>query len=201
MGTRAKELSALAVSRIAARGATFVGGVTGLALNVTKAGTTSWVLRYHVGKKRRDMGLGGYPEVPLKAAKEKAQRARALIDQGIDPIEDRREKRSVLIAQQAAAITFATAVDRYIEAHAAGWKNRKHEQQWRNTLATHATSKLGKLLVRDVTAAHVLSVLDPIWRTTTETASRLRNRIELVLTGPQPGATALVQTLRLGRAT
>jgi integrase len=188
-------MSALAVQRIDRRGITFVGGVAGLGMNVTQYGSKSWILRYQVGGKRRDMGLGGYPDVTLAAAREAARAARAKLSQGVDPIQDIRERRSALIAAQASAITFAKAAEAYISAHEAGWKNSKHGQQWRNTIQTYANPIVGKLLVRDVALPHVLSILDPIWRQKTETASRLRNRIELVIdfaiargyrTGPNP---------------
>jgi len=143
------------------------------------------------------MGLGGYPEVPLAAARDAARAAREKIRRGVDPIEEAKQARSSLLSQQASAITFAEAATQYIEAHEAGWRNTKHAQQWRNTITKYANPVLGKLLVRDVTAAHVISVLEPIWRTKTETASRLRNRIELILasatargyrSGPNPAA-------------
>lgn len=181
MGMKAKELGALAVSRITRRGISFVGGVAGLGLNVTQYGSKSWVLRYQVGGKRRDMGLGGYPDVPLAAAREAAREARTKLSQGIDPIQHARERRSALIAAQVSAITFDQAAEKYIEAQEAGWKNAKHAQQWRNTLNVYASPKIGRLLVRDVTLPHILAILEPIWREKTETASRLRNRLELVL--------------------
>jgi integrase len=195
MGTKAQEMSALAVQRINRRGITFVGGVAGLGINVTQHGSKSWIVRYQVGGKRRDMGLGGYPDVTLAAAKEAARAARAKLSQGIDPIQDGRAKRSALIAAQASEITFAKAAEAYIAAHEASWKNSKHGQQWRNTIETYANPTVGKLLVQDVALPHVLSILDPIWRQKTETASRLRNRMELVIdfaiarghrTGPNP---------------
>lgn len=178
---KAKELGALAVSRIERRGINFVGGVAGLGLNVTKSGSKSWVLRYQVAGRRRDMGLGGYPDVPLATAKELARAARLKLSQGIDPIQESREKKSAMVAAQLSAVTFKKAAEQYVEAHEAGWRNAKHSQQWRNTIETYANPVIGRLLVQDVRLQHVLSILEPIWRTKTETASRLRNRIELVL--------------------
>lgn len=181
MGTKRKELGALAVSQISRRGINFVGGVTGLALNVTKSGSRSWVLRYQVGGKRRDKGLGGYPDVTLAQAKEAARAARAKITQGIDPVEDARILRSQLIASQASAITFAQAATQYIDAHKDSWRNAKHAQQWTNTLQVYAYPKIGRMLVRDVALPQILAILEPIWRDKTETASRVRGRIESVL--------------------
>jgi integrase len=181
MGTKSRELGALAVSRISRRGINFVGGAVGLGLNVTRSGARSWIFRYTVGGKRRDMGLGGYPAVTLAAAREAARAARAKLAQGIDPIEDFRQKRSAMVAAQLSATTFSKAAEQYIDAHESAWKNAKHGQQWRNTIVTYANPKIGKMLVQDVSLPHVLAVLEPIWRVKTETASRLRNRIELVL--------------------
>ncbi len=176
-----KELGALAVGNIHRRGINFVGGVTGLAVNVIKSGSRSWVLRYQVGGKRRDMGLGGYPDVTLAQAKERARVARSLLAQGLDPIEHSRAARSKMISDRAAALTFGQAADQYIETHESTWRNAKHAQQWRNTIAAYATPAIGKVLVRDVDLPQVLSVLEPIWKTKTETASRLRGRLESVL--------------------
>ena len=177
---KAKELGALAVSNIRDRGIHFIGGVTGLALNVTKYGSRSWVLRYQVGGKRRDKGLGSYPSVTLAEAKELARAARSKLALGIDPIEEGRAIRSKLLADQASALTFSEAANKYLEAHEKGWKNAKHAQQWRNTIATYAYPVLGKMLIRDIDVSHVLKVLEPIWATKTETASRLRGRMESV---------------------
>lgn len=102
--TNRKELGALAVSQINRRGINFVGGVTGLGLNVTQTGSRSWILRYRVAGVRKDMGLGGYPDVTLAQAKELARTARIKLAQGIDPIAERREEWRKLIAEVAAAV-------------------------------------------------------------------------------------------------
>jgi integrase len=104
-----------------------------------------------------------------------------MIRQGIDPVEDRRTKRSLLIAEQTAGISFAAAAEKYINSHAAGWKNGKHTGQWRSTLAAYVLPTLGAMRVCDIETAHVLTVLEPIWTTKPETASRLRGRIETIL--------------------
>ena len=181
MGKRQIELGALAVSNIRRRGINFVGGVTGLAINVSGCGSRSWVLRYTVAGRRRDLGLGGYPDVTLAQAKEAARTARAKLAQGVDPIEDGRAARSKMIALQAAALTFSQAATKYIDTHEDSWRNAKHAQQWRNTIETYANPRIGQMLVRDVGLPQVLTVLEPIWRTKTETARRLRGRIESVL--------------------
>ena len=177
----AKELGAEAVSKINSPGLHFVGRVNGLALQVTAGSGKSWLLRVMIAGKRRDMGLGSYPGVSLAQARMKASEAREAIRQGTDPIERQRMAQSALRASVAAALTFDQCAARYIAAHEAGWTNAKHAQQWTNTLAQHASPVMGQLLVRDVGLLQVLAVLEPIWRTKTETATRVRSRIELVL--------------------
>lgn len=181
MPKKAKELSALEVRNLSEPGTHFVGGVAGLALKIKDTGTKSWVLRAMVGSKRRDFGLGGFPDVTLALAKDAAREARAKIKAGIDPIEEARQARSALKASQASAITFQKAAEAYIKAHKDGWRNEKHTKQWTATLTAYAYPKIGALLVQDVELPQVLSVLEPIWTSKTETASRLRGRIEQVL--------------------
>jgi len=177
----AKELKALEVQRLKEPGLHFVGTVPGLALQIMPSGARSWLLRVMVGSKRREMGLGGYPAVTLAMAHEKAREARELIRQGLDPILLAREAQSALRADQAKALTFKQCALAYVAAHEAGWRNAKHVAQWRTTFETYAYPVMGELLVRDVELPHVLRVLEPIWRTKTTTASRLRGRIESVL--------------------
>ncbi len=177
----ARELKALEVSKVEAPGLHFVGVVPGLALQVTPAGARSWTLRAVVGGKRRDMGLGNYPSVTLAMAHAKARDARELIRQGIDPIQRQQAAQSALRAAMAEALTFKECAEAYIKAHQEGWKNAKHRQQWTNSLSQHAYPVLGELTVRDVKLPQVLAVLEPIWTTTNETASRVRSRMELVL--------------------
>jgi integrase len=180
MARKAKELSAVEVSRLKAAGMHAVGGVAGLYLQV-KPPARTWVLRATIGEKRRDMGLGGFPDVPLAMAREKAREARLKIEQGIDPIEARREAKSALKATAAAARTFKQCSTAYIDAMSAEWRNPKHLQQWTNTLEQYANPVIGDMLVRDVQLPHVMRILEPIWRTKTETAKRLRGRLESVL--------------------
>ena len=181
MARKAQELGPLAVSRLASPGLHFVGGVAGLALQINERGARSWVLRIKVGDKRRDMGLGGFPDVSLAGAREAARAARAKVKDGIDPVAHARDARSAAKASQAAAKTFRFCALAYIDAHEAGWRNAKHAQQWRNTLETYAYPAIGDLQVRDVGLANVLAVLEPIWKNKTETASRLRGRLEAIL--------------------
>lgn len=181
MPRKAKELTALEVKLLSKPGLNFVGGVAGLALQVLESGGRSWVLRMMVGKKRRDMGLGGFPDVPLAQAKEAARQARAKVKAGVDPIDEARKAKSALIASQVSLLSFKQAAEAYIDAHKAGWKNEKHQKQWTSTLTTYVYPKIANVLVKDVELPQVLSVLEPIWKSKTETASRVRGRMESVL--------------------
>lgn len=182
----AEELSALDVKRLTHPGGKrnallSVGGVPGLYMQITPKGGRSWVLRVKVGALRRDIGLGGFPGVTLSQARDKAREARAKIESGIDPVEERKAAKAALVAAQRRGLTFADAVDKALAAKLNAFKNAKHRQQWENTLATYATPDLGKMLVQDITTQDVLRVLQPLWMEKTETASRLRGRIEAVL--------------------
>ena len=178
---KAKEMSALAVASIKSRGIHFVGGVTGLALNVTKYGSRSWVMRFQIKGKRRDMGLGSYPSVTLAQARESARAAREVLRQGMDPVEHARAARQRLIVEQETAVVFADAATHYIATHEHGWRNAKHAQQWRNTIETYANPVIGKVPLRDIDVAMVRRILEPIWTTKNETASRVRGRIESII--------------------
>ena len=181
MPRKAKELTALEVGRLKAPGMHPVGNPPGLYLQVTESGARTWVLRAVMAGKRRDMGLGGCPGVPLAAARESARQARAAISGGADPIEARKAAQRRAAEAAALRVTFQWCAQLYIAAHRAGWRNAKHGDQWENTLREYAFPVLGDLLVSDVTREHVLRVLNPIWASKNETASRLRGRIEKVL--------------------
>jgi len=177
----AKELTALAVSKLRSTGLHAVGGAVGLGLKVMPSGSRAWVLRVVVSGKRREYGLGGYPSVTLASARE---RARAMLDQlfeGIDPAEAKKRAKSALAAQRAKAVNFKTLAEQYISQHEASWKNAKHAAQWTSTLETYVYPVCGHMVAADIGTATVLRVLEPIWKEKTETASRLRGRIEAVL--------------------
>lgn len=143
----------------------------GLMLVVKPSGARSWMLRYQLNGRRRDMGLGPYPEITLARAREKALDARRhLVDQ-IDP----------LSVRQVRALTFEAAAAELIESKRLGWRNAKHAAQWTSTLTTYVFPALGKLPVGSIDTSHVLDVLQPIWSLKPETASRVRQRIEAVL--------------------
>ena len=177
----ARELSPIEVSRLKTPQFKAVGVVSGLYLQVTSTGARSWILRLKMGGKRRDMGLGAYPSVTLAHARDKARQARELVDNGQDPILERERKQSKLRAEQASVITFEAAARSFMDAKSPEWSNPKHAAQWSATLTTYVYPVIGNLHVADVQLAHVLQILEPIWITKTETASRLRGRIESVL--------------------
>ncbi len=177
----AKQLTALEVGRLQEPGNYAVGGVPGLYLYVNEGDGRSWILRTVVGSKRRHVGLGGYPAVTLAAARDKARKVREDIEGGIDPIERKRAVIARLQAARATEKTFEEAASAYIATHQDSWKNAKHRAQWGSTLQTYAYPVIGRLLVRDITQAHILQTLEPIWREKNETAVRLRGRIESIL--------------------
>ena len=191
----AREMSPIEVRRLNTPGYHAVGGVSGLLLQVTRTGGRSWILRFRIGDKRRDLGLGPFPDVTLAQAREKARAARELIAQGLDPVESRREVVADMVAKQAKTLTFDEATKKFMSKKGNEFRNRKHAAQWTRTLETYAGPVIGSLSVSQIELAHIVSVLDPIWTTKTETATRLRGRIEAVLnwatvsgyrTGPNP---------------
>lgn len=177
----AKALAPIAVGHLKTPGFHPVGGVAGLGLQIVPSLAKSWVLRVMIGGRRRKMGLGGFPEVSLARAREKALEARDKIDRGIDPIDYRKENRRVLVASRAKDVTFKKCAEDYVAAHKAAWTNGKHEGQWERTLEQYAYPVIGDMWVRDVRLEHIMSILEPIWHTKTPTAKRLRGRIEVVL--------------------
>ena len=164
-----------------------VGGVSGLHLycrapapGADTAGR-SWVLRVQVGAKRRDIGLGPYPEVTLSEARQRARETKAKIRQGIDPAAERRALKSALIAAQAQDVTFAEVAQRFYEKKARELKTATQATRLRTRLDSYAIPALGHLLVRDIDRAHIIECLRPIWETKTETAQRVRIYVERIL--------------------
>jgi integrase len=174
-----QRLSSLAVERAKAPGYVHDGG--GLYLQVTATGGKSWAYRFSLGGRRRDMGLGPYPAVSLAAARKAASEARSLVKAGQDPIAARDAERAIHRLGSARGLTFDQAAKQFLDGREATWRNEKHRQQWRNTLDAYASPIIGATSVADVTTADVTRVLDPIWKTRPETASRLRARIERIL--------------------
>lgn len=177
----AKALGPLQIKRLNEPGYHAVGHVPGLYMQVTSSTAKSWVMRLMVGQKRREIGLGSFPEVELAAALDKAREARQKVAEGIDPVEAKREARSRLIASQTTGWTFDQCAAAFIAEHEAKWTNPKHAAQWRSTLDTYASPVIGKMLVRHIETEQIKVILRPIWTTKPETASRVRGRVEAVL--------------------
>ena len=159
----AKELNAIDIKRLTQQGMHAVGGVAGLYLQGTSPNARSWILRTRVADKRRDIGLGSFPEVALADARVKAREHKNTIRSGTDPVAVVKAAKSANRAELARAVKFADFADGFIRSHAPSWKNSKHKDQWTNTLATYAYPILGSMVVTDVDTPAVLRVLQPIW--------------------------------------
>ncbi|MFY0623646.1 MAG: integrase arm-type DNA-binding domain-containing protein [Pelagimonas sp.] len=180
-------MSVLAVKRLEHPGtkgtAKFaVGGVSGLLLQISPSGAKSWVLRINVNGVRRTIGLGSYSTLSLKEARERAREIKNSAWEGEDLVEERRKARKANVAARRKTVTFSEAMEGLLESKLKEFKNPKHRKQWRSTLDSYAVPVLGARDVAEIELAHVLDVLKPIWSEKTETASRLRGRIEAVLT-------------------
>jgi len=142
-----------------------------------------------VAGKRREIGLGEYPDVTLAQARERAREAKDKIYRGIDPIEERKAIRAELAAMQRSNMTFAQAADQCLPSKLQAFRNAKHRDQWFSTLRSYAIPYIGNMTLQDITVQDVLRALSQpvgeadqsLWQTRTETASRLRGRIEAVL--------------------
>jgi integrase len=172
-------LSALAVGRAKRLGYYADGG--GLYLQVAGGAAKSWIFRFTLRGKAREMGLGSVVDMPLAEARERAGDCRRLLRDGIDPIEQRRVERARAALADAKALTFKACAEAYIASHRTGWKNAKHAEQWTSTLATYAYPVFGALPVQAVDVGLVMKVIEPMWVGKPETAGRLRGRIESVL--------------------
>lgn len=166
-----KALTARFVETVAEPGKYFDG--QGLILRVQPNGAKQWVQRIVIRGKRCEIGMGSPPAISLAIARKLALENRGAAMMGRDPVQERRDAR--------AGLTFAAAVERYLAAKLDEFRNEKHKSQWLSTLNTFALPTLGPKLVAEITLQDVLRVLEPIWQTKTETASRLRGRIEAVL--------------------
>lgn len=168
----AKKLTSAQVERLRSPGRYACGG--GLYLQVTSAGSRSWLFRYQRFSKAHELGLGGYPVVGLAAARDAVLEHRRTLHAGRDPLAERRRPLP-------AAATFDALRDEFIEAHKPGWRNPKSAAQWKASLETYASADIGTRQAREITVNDVLAVLKPIWSTKTETARRIRGRIEAIL--------------------
>jgi integrase len=173
------KLTTLRVRSLTAPG--LYGDGANLYLQVRGPGQRSWLFRYMLAGNAMSMGLGPVADVTLAEARVKAAEARKLLRDGIDPREHRNAARAATIAAFHRAITFAQVVERYVSAQETSWRNATHRANVRASIAQHVLPTLGPLPVGAITTELVLKVLEPIWQTIPETASRLRGRIEAVL--------------------
>lgn len=175
MAKNINKLSAVKIKQIKEPG-WYADGI-GLYLQVSPSGSKSWVYRYESDAKERRCGLGAYPTISLLMARDIADKYRKLRSKGIDPLEHKKQIELQKQLEKSKKITFKECASTYIESHKSGWKNLKHQSQWTNTLQTYAYPIIGDLSVQDVDTDLVMKVLEPIWYTKTETASRVRSRI------------------------
>jgi integrase len=180
------KLTSLAVTQARRRG--YYGDGGGLYLQVGATGAKSWVFRFKAPHperpgafKLREMGLGSVHTISLAAARERARQCREARLDDRDPIEARHAERAGARIDAAKAMTFRECAQRYVEAHRAAWKNPKHAAQWPATLETYVYPVMGALPVPAIDTGLVVKVVEPLWSTKPETASRVRGRIETIL--------------------
>ncbi|MBB3221725.1 tyrosine-type recombinase/integrase [Pseudoduganella umbonata] len=179
MVARFKKLSALVVRNVDKPGHYGDGG--GLWLQVSRSGSKSWVFRYDRAGSRHEMGLGAVHTVDLATARVQAQACRLQLQNGVDPLVERQQARAARMREIARQLSFDECAAAYIAAHRPGWENAKHAAQWESTLARYASPHIGDLPVAAVDTHLIVELLSPIWATKTETATRLRGRIESIL--------------------
>jgi integrase len=146
----------------------------GLRLIVSGSGAKKWVFRFTLNGKRREMGLGSFPDIDLVRVRTRASECRNMVKEGTDPIEARK-------IEPEKVPDFTSCAARFIRAHRQGWKNAKHARQWVSTLKTYARPVIGSRQVDAIETKHILEILTPIWTTKTETAKRVQSRIENIL--------------------
>jgi integrase len=179
MAKAVERLTALQAKR--ASGPGLLGDGKGLYLRVGEGGAKSWVLRYMLDGRAREMGLGSYYDLNLAEARERARGFRRMVKDGVDPIDNRRAERDARRAERAKVMTFRQCADVYVAAHQAGWRNRKHAAQWPSTLSAYVYPHFGDLPVQTIDTGLVMKALEPIWLERPETAGRVRGRIESIL--------------------
>lgn len=181
MPKRVEPMQAYQLRRIKTPGMYAVGEVAGLYLDWRSETSKSWVMRVRYNGSRPDIGLGPYPEITMDTARDLAREWKQLLRQGIDPRQKRRKEASARQADTLTLLTFEEAAEQCWQAKSKEFANAKHSEQWIRTLREYANPTLGKMYVTDIQRAHVLKVLLPIWETITDTASKLRGRIETVI--------------------
>jgi integrase len=179
MAKLVKQLKDLQVKRLSKPGSYPDG--EGLYIQIRDSGAKDWFYRYEIGGRGRKRGLGSYPTISLEKARDEALLCRQLRKEGIDPIDYYNDLATKKNLEKAKSTTFKECALAYIDTHKHGWRNEKHESQWRNTLETYAYPFIGNLPVQAIDIDLVMKVLEPIWFDKTETASRVRQRIENIL--------------------
>ena len=172
-----KKLTSIMISNLKKPGV--YSDYDGLRLRITKNQSKNWIFRYRWFGKTKDMGLGSFPEVSLAQARKKRDHNRQLILKNIDPILEKNTVKIDTIKKE--AMTFKIAAREYIQTHKIQWTNEKHSKQWTSTLESYVFPKIGNLPVSHITNHHILNILKPIWHLKHETASRIRQRIEKIL--------------------
>ncbi len=180
MAKTINKLSAKKVEHLKERG--WYADGNGLYLQVSITGSKSWAYRYHSKGKQQWHGLGAYSKLnSLRKARQAAAECKQLRKDGFDPIEHKKKLALDKELDEAKSLTFKECADQYIDSHKNGWKNAKHASQWVNTLNAYAHPTIGQLPVQSIDIDLILKILEPIWYTKTETASRVRQRIENIL--------------------
>lgn len=174
-----QRLSAIAVAKQKTPGTYADGG--GLWLQVTEAGSKSWSFRFMLNGRAREMGLGSLHTIDMAKARDEARKCRELLLQRIDPIEHRKGTRAANMLASSSSKTFDECAEAFIAAKRPGWSNPKHADQWTNTLKEYASPTFGKTPVQAIDTENIVQALNKIWTTKTETATRVRQRIEAVL--------------------
>lgn len=180
-GRQLHRLNALHVSKEITPGYYADGG--GLYLQISTSGSRSWIFRFTIAGRSREMGLGPLSLVPLATARREADECRKLVKQRIDPIEarNRRDRQRLIEAASRNGVTFKEAAELYINNRHSTWKNTKHGKQWRATMVTYAYPVIGQVDVRDINTEMIVRILQPIWIKKAETARRVRGRIKAIL--------------------
>ncbi len=166
--------------------------VTGLHLWVKPNLKKYWIFRYSLNHKQQNISLGPYPKVSIAEARLKAQELRNQIDSGINPLAERRIQKNKMLGLEAKKVVFSDFAKECIKTKRTEWTNQKHGDQWEYTLKEFAYPIIGDKYLDEISTEDILAILSPIWTSKTETASRLRGRLEWIL------ASATTRKLRTG---
>lgn len=173
-------LSAIFVAKVTNPGRYFDLG-TGMHLWVKSPERKYWIYRYTFGNRRQDMSLGVFPSISLADARKRAQEARTQVAQGVNPVSAKKDLKRLEIESSKEKLTFQEFARQCIEMKSHEWRNSKHGDQWRSTIEVYANPVIGNKTLDQITTEDILKILKPIWVNKTETASRLRGRLEWIL--------------------